>query len=95
MYGRVSGRQPTYLPAGLPGPTCVHPEAGNALWMLSKLCSARPICLRLFWQLARPSRFASTLHGRQQEPDQDRDNRDHDEQFDQREPAADVHGRLL
>ena len=31
--------------------------------------------------------LADLLHGRKQEPDQDRDDRDHDEQLDQGEPA--------
>jgi hypothetical protein len=32
-------------------------------------------------------RFADLLHGGQKEPDQDGNNRDHDEQLDQREPG--------
>ena len=53
MCGRVSGRQPTYLPAGLPGPAVVHPDAGNTLFASWKLCSASPSCLRLLAHCAR------------------------------------------
>src|SRR5262249_54829271 len=53
MNGSVSARQPTAFPAGLPGPAVVQPDAGNAWFVSWKLCRARPICLRLFWQLIR------------------------------------------
>ena len=72
MYGRVSGRQPTNLPAGLPGPAVVQPEAGKT-WLASwKLCRARPICFRLFWHLHPGGGLADLLHGGQQQADQDR-----------------------
>ena len=34
------------------------------------------------------SRLAGTLHGREQQADERRDDRDHNEQFDERESAA-------
>jgi hypothetical protein len=46
-----------------------------------------PICLRLFEQDERRARFASGLHGGQQECHEHPDDRDHDEQLDQREAA--------
>ena len=46
---------------------------------------ARPICLRLFGALHAAGGFARGLHGWQQEANQHGDDRDHHQQFDQRE----------
>ncbi len=45
--------------------------------------------------LAAAGGFAGLLHGGQQQRDQDRDDRDHDEQFDQSEPATTGSGHEL
>jgi hypothetical protein len=41
-----------------------------------------------------PRRLPRRLHGGQQEPDQDADDRDDNEQLNQREPAATCHGAI-
>ena len=46
---------------------------------------SQPNLLEIVFTLASPSRFASLLHGGQQQRNQNRDDRDHDQQFDQRE----------
>ena len=61
------------------------------LWAPWKLCTASPICLRLV-ALHPGGGLAHLLHGRQQQADQDGDDRDHHQQFDQREGASSREG---
>ena len=62
------------------------PSPGGMIWLASwKLCRARPICLRLLEHLRPGGGLADLLDRGQQQADQDRDDRDHHQQFDQRE----------
>ena len=49
--------------------------------------------LHVVGALVSPARFASRLHGREQQREQDSDNRDHDEQLNQRETARPAKSR--
>src|SRR3954467_7579277 len=50
-YGRMRAR--AEYESGLVAPTGYTPFGGNLVLVLSKLCRARPICLRLFWHFTR------------------------------------------
>ena len=49
-----------------------------------------PSCFRLFDALRPPSCLACRLNRRQEQGDQNADDRDHDQQFDEREARADA-----
>jgi hypothetical protein len=52
-----------------------------------KLWKASPICLRLFWHWLRAAASRTFLYRGQQQADEDRDDGDHHQQLDEREPG--------
>jgi len=64
---------------------------GSFLLVSWKLWEARPTCLRLFVHCVRRGRLANFLHRRHQQGDENRDDRDHHQQLNEREAALAQH----
>ena len=79
------------MPAGLPAPAFVQPEAGKKLVGVVVVVKwPAPCCFRLFWHCIRAAASRTFCTAGSKQADQDRDDRDDDQELDEREAAAAV-----